>query len=96
VALLAIAALPGGLALSRYTSVSLLQAAGVVPLSIVLALTSIVLARLARRRTVRTIGRIGGERLTRVASIFGVLALCAGVTAALALGFYGLLSLLSA
>ena len=60
-----------------------------------MALAAIVLAGQARRRTERTIGRIGGERQTRLGRILGIVALCLGMTAALALGFYGLLSLLS-
>jgi uncharacterized protein (TIGR03382 family) len=77
------------------TAVTLLQAAGAVPASIAMALAAIVLAGQARRRTERTIGRIGGERQTRLGRILGIVALCLGTTAALALGFYGLLSLLS-
>jgi hypothetical protein len=40
----------------------------------------------------RTLGRAGGLGTARAGRILGFLALCIGVTAGLALGFYALLS----
>ena len=51
------------------------------------------LARGARRDLELTLGRIGGQGTARVGRVFGLLALFIGLSAALALGFYGLLLL---
>lgn len=92
--LLSIAALPAAVELARVSrEVTLLQAAGGVPLAAGLALASILLGRAGRLRSERTLGRIGGPRLARVGHALGVLGFCIALTAALALGFFGLLTL---
>lgn len=73
--------------------VSLVQATGATCASVVLGGTAILLARRARRQIERTIGRIGGEATARVGRLLGAISLFVGLTAALALGFYGLLNL---
>ena len=73
--------------------VSLVQATGAPCASVVLGGTAILLARRARRQIERTIGRIGGEATARVGRLLGAISLFVGLTAALALGFYGLLNL---
>jgi hypothetical protein len=73
--------------------VSLVQATGATCASIVLGGTAILLARRARRQIERSIGRIGGEATARVGRLLGGISLFVGLTAALALGFYGLLNL---
>ena len=50
------------------------------------------LARKAQFLSERTLGRVGGARLARAGKFLGVLSLCIGLTAALALGFYALLN----
>jgi len=51
------------------------------------------LARRALRNVERSIGRVGGEGTARVGRLLGAISLFAGLTAALALGFYALLNL---
>ena len=73
--------------------VSLVQATGATCASVVLGGAAILLARRARRQIERSIGRIGGEATARVGRLLGAISLFVGLTAALALGFYGLLNL---
>jgi len=61
--------------------------------SAALGAIAIVLARRARRNIERSIGRIGGAATARVGRLLGAISLFVGLTAALALGFYGLLNL---
>jgi hypothetical protein len=42
----------------------------------------------------RTLGRAGGERSARVGRVLGVIALCAGLAAAIALGVYTVLKVI--
>ena len=72
--------------------VTLLQATATACGSVVLGVAAIVLARRARRNMERSIGRLGGEGTARVGRLLGLLALCVGLTAAVALGFYELLN----
>jgi hypothetical protein len=71
--------------------VTLLHATAAACGSVVLGFFAIVLSRRARRNIERSIGRLGGDGTARVGRLLGFLALCIGLTAALALGFYDLL-----
>jgi hypothetical protein len=95
VGLLAVAAVPAGVVLSGYsTKVTLINSAYVsVPASILLGLYAIVLARRGRETRERTLGRSGGRVTVRLGRILGIAGLCVGITAGMALGFYGLLTL---
>ena len=73
--------------------VSLVQATMATCASAVLGAAAILLARRGLRRIERTIGRVGGEATVRVGRLLGAISLSVGLTAALALGFYGLLNL---
>jgi hypothetical protein len=73
--------------------VSLVQATGATCASAVLGATAILLARRAVRQIERTIGRVGGQGTARAGRLLGAISLFVGLTAALALGFYGLLNL---
>jgi hypothetical protein len=73
--------------------VSLVQATAASCGSAALGLAAVVLARKARRTSERTLGRVGGEGAARAGRILGLISLCLGLTALLALGFYGLLNL---
>ena len=53
---------------------------------------ALLLARKAQLRIERTLGRAGGEGTARAGRILGLISLCIGLTAALALGFYALLN----
>ena len=80
------------LAARRLDEVSLLQATTATCASAVLGLAAILLARRGFRNIERTLGRIGGEGTARVGRLLGTISLILGLTAALALGFYGLLN----
>jgi hypothetical protein len=71
--------------------VSLLHATAATCGSVVLGLAAIGLSRRARRNLDYTLGRAGGRGAARAGKVLGVLAVCIGCAAALALGFYGLL-----
>jgi hypothetical protein len=77
----------------RLDQVSLLQATGATCGSAVLGAAAIFLARRGRRNIERTIGRLGGKGAARVGRVLGLLSLCIGLTAGLALGVYALLNL---
>ena len=72
--------------------VSLLQATVATCASVILGGTAILLARKGMRTIERTIGRAGGAGSARVGRLLGMLGICVGLTAAVALGVYGLLN----
>jgi membrane protein implicated in regulation of membrane protease activity len=82
----------GFLAAGQLSQVSIVQATAATCASAVLGLFAIVLARRAFRNIERSIGRVGGEGTARVGRLLGVISLCIGLTAGLALGFYALLN----
>jgi hypothetical protein len=89
-----LAAVPAGIVLARETRlVTLVNSAGSVAVALLLGLSAIVLSRRARDRVQITLGRAGGDGTARVGRVLGVLGILVGATAALAIGFYGLLSL---
>jgi hypothetical protein len=94
VALVGLAIPPAGFAAARrLESITLVQATAATCASALLGLGAILLARRARRTTERTLGRVGGTAIARAGRLFGLISFCVGATAALALGFYGLLNL---
>jgi hypothetical protein len=95
VGLLAVAAVPAGVALTHYRNIELLKAGWAVVPGLVLGIASLALARAARRRTERTIGRVGGKRVTRIGQYLGVLGIYLALAAALSVGVYELLNKLS-
>jgi hypothetical protein len=87
--LLAVAALPAGVALAQVSErVKLLQAAAGVPVAALLGLAAVVLARRAGRRSERTLGRAGGTATARAGRVLGVVGLCIAASGAIAIGFY--------
>ncbi len=88
--------MPGGVALARYTTVTLFQAVYGFPLPILLGVLAIAQARQAREMLERTLWRAGGERAAAWGRGLGIFGLCLGVTAGLALGFYWVLVAFSA
>jgi hypothetical protein len=90
-ALLSLAAVPAALAATHSKRVNLPQAVGgEAVVGTLLGLIAVLLARGARRRAERTLSR-PGEATARAGRWLGLLGLCLGLTAALALGFFGLL-----
>ena len=94
VGVLAVLAIPVGLALAAYSStVDMVHVAVAVPLAAVLGIIAMVLARSARRHSQISLGRIGGTGVARAGSILGMLGLYLAGMAALSVGFFGLLLL---
>jgi hypothetical protein len=77
----------------RLEQVTLIQATAASCASALFGAAAILLARRGRRRIERTIGRVGGEGAARVGRLLGAIALFLGLTAGLALGFFGALNL---
>jgi hypothetical protein len=95
--LLAVAIIPAAVAATRFfEQMTLLHAGAAVPAAAVLATASILVARRARERIVRTLGRVGGARTAATGRVLGILGVCLAITGAIALGIYGLLSLFAA
>ena len=82
----------GYLAARQLSQVTIVEATAATCASAVLGLLAIVLARRGFRNIERSIGRVGGEGTARVGRLLGILSLCIGLTAGLALGFYALLN----
>ena len=95
VGLLSVAAVPGAIAYAHYRDLELLDAAWAAVPAFVLGVVALMFARQARRRTERTIGRIGGRGVTRVGRLLGALGIYLGLAAALSVGVYELLNRLS-
>jgi hypothetical protein len=93
--LAALAAWPAAVGVARYSKrVGLVEALlGALPTGLLLGLLAVLLARRARWRIQRTIGRVGGLRTARFGRFLGLTGVCAAVTGGLALGFFGLLQL---
>jgi hypothetical protein len=83
----------GYVAARQLNQVTIVEATEATCGSAVLGIAALVLARRARRLTDRTLGRVGSPGITRAGRLLGLLSLCVGLTAALALGFYALLNL---
>jgi hypothetical protein len=92
--LLSLAAVPAGIVLARETRVvTLVNSSGSIVVASLLGFSAIVLARRAGEQVQITLGNAGGVGAARVGRALGILGLLVGATAALALGFYGLLAL---
>ena len=91
---LAVACVPAAIVVAeKRADLELLDAAVAVPVAAVLGLAAYVLGTRARRRAEFTLGRVGGSRSGTVGRWLGMLGLYIALTATLALGFYGLLTL---
>ena len=96
VGLLAVLTVPAAIAVTHYRDVELLKAGWAAIPAFLLGLAALALARSARRRTERTIGRVGGRRVTRAGRWLGALGVYIALAAALSVGVYELLNRLSA
>jgi hypothetical protein len=94
--LLSVASVPAAIAVTHYRDVDLIDAGWAVLPGIVLGIASLLLARAARQRTERTIGRVGGRGVTRLGRLLGALGVYVALAAALSVGVYELLNRLSA
>jgi hypothetical protein len=92
VGLLSIAALPLAVAATRWSErYELLHAAVGIPLGLVLGIGAVLLARRARARHERTLGRAGGLRAAAWGWAFGIAGIAIAAAGLVALGVYGLL-----
>jgi hypothetical protein len=90
--LVATAALPATIAAAEvWGLLRLIEASAAIPVAFVFGVAAIVLARGARERVRRTIGRVGGERLAWVGRALGALGVALALSGAIAVGFYYLL-----
>ena len=96
VGVLAVVVVPAAIAVAHYRGLSLLHAAWAAVPAFLLGVAALLLARAARRRSERTIGRVGGRRVTRIGRLLGALGIYRALAAALSVGVYELLNRLSA
>jgi hypothetical protein len=88
-----VAALPAAIGLAQLLeAVELLDASAAIPLAAAFGVAALVLARSARRRIDRTIGRIGGRGAARAGRVLGVLGICLAIAGAIAVASYYALS----
>jgi len=74
---------------TRYSSGYRLPDAGyAIPLGILIGIGSLLLARSARARNERALGRLGGEAAVRWGRALGTLGICLAVTALISVGVY--------
>ncbi len=77
---------------TRYSSAyRLLDAGFAIPLGLALGVAAVLLARSARRRNERALGRLGGEAAIRFGRILGAVGICLALTALVSVSVYGLL-----
>ncbi|HZO49148.1 MAG TPA: hypothetical protein VFB26_03295 [Gaiellaceae bacterium] len=77
---------------TRYsTAYRLLDAGFAIPLGLALGIAAVLLARSARRRNERALGRLGGEAAIRWGRILGTAGICLALTALVSVSVYGLL-----
>jgi hypothetical protein len=96
VGLLAVATMPVAVFLTRYfEQYELLDAAFAIPVGMALGVGAVALARRARRRIERTLGRARGRRAAATGRLLGLLGFCVAATAAISVGTYALLTVLA-
>ena len=89
---LAAAALPATVAAAEiWDVIRLIEASAAIPVAFVLGVGAVLLARGARERVRRTIGRVGGDRIAAAGRALGALGIALALSGTIALGFYLLL-----
>jgi hypothetical protein len=92
--ILSVVAIPAGiLAARKLEKVTLLDSSWSIVVAVLLGWWAIILARRGTERLQITLGRAGGKSAARAGRLLGILGILLAITAALALGFWGLLSL---
>src|SRR5438309_2047660 len=92
VGLLAVAAVPAAVLLSRQTAgVRLLDAVWAIPVAALCGVAALLFARGGRGRIRWTLEQAGGAGRVRLGRILGVAGICVALSAAIAVGFYELL-----
>jgi hypothetical protein len=86
--------MPAGIALARESDRVTLRLATIsIAIAALLAWSAIVLARRAREQVQLTLGRAGGAGAARIGRLLGLIGVLLAITAGLAVGFWGLLTL---
>ena len=86
--------MPVGVALARESERVTLRLATIsIAVALLLGWFAIILARRARERIDLTLGRAGGASTARIGRLLGIAGVLVATTAALAVGFWGLLTL---
>jgi hypothetical protein len=78
----------------KLEGVTIVQATAVTCGSAVLGGAAVLLARRGLRTIERTLGRVGGEGSARVGRLLGVISLCIGLSAGIALAVYAVLNVI--
>jgi hypothetical protein len=90
--LVAVLAVPAGVAISRRSStLTLVDAAWAVPVAAAFGIAALLFARGARGRIRASLERARGRARTRAARVLGVAGICVALSGAIAVGFYELL-----
>jgi hypothetical protein len=91
-----LATLPAAIAVTgRVDGLSLVEAGFAIPAAIVFALAAVLIGRRVRRRSIQTLASLPGARVARFGRVLGYMGLYLALTAALAVGFYAVLTYLS-
>jgi hypothetical protein len=94
--LLGLATLPAAIAVTeRVDGLSLVEAGFAIPAAILFALGAVVIGRRVRRRSRQTLADLPGTRVARIGRLLGYVGLYLALTAALAVGFYAVLTYVS-
>jgi hypothetical protein len=78
----------------RLQGVTIVQATGATCGSAVLGGLAVLLARRGLRNVERSLGRLGGEGSARVGRLLGLIGLCIGLSAGIALAVYAVLNVI--
>jgi hypothetical protein len=91
--LLGLATIPVAIAVTeRVDGLSLVEAGFAIPASLLFAFGAVVIGRRVRRRSRQTLNALPGARVARLGRGLGYVGLYVGLTAALAVGFYAVLT----
>jgi hypothetical protein len=94
--LLSVATMPAAIAGTRFAQAyRLLDAGYAIPLGLALGVGALLLARSARRRDERALGRLGGRRAIRLGRVLGTIGICLATTALISVAVYELLQYLA-
>ena len=90
---LSLLALPAAIAATRWsTGYELIDSAAAIPVAVVLGILAILLARRARSRGRQTLAGARGSRTARIGRLLGLAGLLVGITGAMAVGVFLILS----
>jgi hypothetical protein len=95
-AVLGLATLPAAIAVTeRVDGLSLVEAGFAIPVAIAFALAAVVIGRRVRSRSRQTLAALPGTRVARIGRVLGYAGIYVALTAALAVGFYAILTYVS-